>query len=135
MTTNDSVHPLTLTFCHVLISCFCDSKFAEFCRSIVINMRVFHKKAFYFYSLNFDIRLVIRYIIPLSFAMMCAKFLTYTSYGLIPVSLTHTVKALTPFFNVFIIFLWTGESVSFPTLFSLIPIVFGVIYASVNEIE
>ena len=98
-------------------------------------MRVFHKKAFDFYTLNFDIRLVIRYIIPLSIAMMCAKFLTYTSYGLIPVSLTHTVKALTPFFNVFIVFLWTGESVSFPTLFSLIPIVFGVIYASVNEIE
>ena len=67
--------------------------------------------------------------------MMCAKFLTYTSYGLIPVSLTHTVKALTPFFNVFIVFLWVGESVSFPTLLSLVPIVLGVIYASVNEIE
>ena len=82
-----------------------------------------------------DIRQIVRYIIPLSIAMMCAKFLTYTSYGLIPVSLTHTVKALTPFFNVFIVFLWVGESVSFPTLLSLVPIVLGVIYASVNEIE
>lgn len=98
-------------------------------------MRFFHREAFTFYSIHFDSRLIIRYIIPLSFAMMCAKFLTYTSYGLIPVSLTHTVKALTPFFNVFIVFLWTGDSVSFPTLLSLIPIVLGVIYASVNEIE
>ena len=98
-------------------------------------MRFFHREVFTFYAIHFDIRLIIRYIIPLSFAMLCAKFLTYTSYGLIPVSLTHTVKALTPFFNVFIVFLWTGDSVSFPTLLSLIPIVLGVIYASVNEIE
>lgn len=98
-------------------------------------MRFLHKEALTFYSRNSDIKQIIRYIIPLSFAMMCSKFLTYTSYGLIPVSLTHTVKALTPFFNVFLVFLWTGDSVSFPTLLSLIPIVLGVIYASVNEIE
>ena len=98
-------------------------------------MRFLHKQALEFYSIHFDFQLLLRYILPLSIAMTFAKILTYTSYGLIPVSLTHTVKALTPFFNVFIVYLWVGESVSFPTLLSLIPIIVGVIYASVNEIE
>ena len=98
-------------------------------------MRFLHKQALDFYAIHFDFRLLLRYILPLSIAMTFAKILTYTSYGLIPVSLTHTVKALTPFFNVFIVYLWVGESVSFPTLLSLIPIIVGVIYASVNEIE
>lgn len=98
-------------------------------------MIVLHKEALDFYAVHFDFQLLLRYILPLSIAMTFAKILTYTSYGLIPVSLTHTVKALTPFFNVFIVYLWVGESVSFPTLLSLIPIIVGVIYASVNEIE
>ena len=98
-------------------------------------MRFLHKQALDFYAIHFDFQLLLRYILPLSIAMTFAKILTYTSYGLIPVSLTHTVKALTPFFNVFIVYLWVGESVSFPTLLSLIPIIVGVIYASVNEIE
>ena len=67
--------------------------------------------------------------------MMLAKFLTYKSYGMIPVSLTHTVKALQPFFNVMIVFIWTGDSVDLPTFLTLIPIIVGVAYASSKEIE
>lgn len=76
-----------------------------------------------------------RYISPLAIAMIATKLLTYISYGYIPASLTHTVKALQPFFNVLIVFIWTGENVDRKTIFTLFPIVFGVVYASVNELE
>ena len=98
-------------------------------------MGIFHRSELFFYLGRANLWKTVRYLYPLSLAMMCAKFLTYTSYGLIPVSLTHTVKALQPFFNVLLVFVWTRESVDSPTFLSLIPIVFGVIYASVNEIE
>lgn len=98
-------------------------------------MSIFHRSELFFYLGKANLWKTVRYLYPLSLAMMCAKFLTYTSYGLIPVSLTHTVKALQPFFNVLLVFVWTRESVDSPTFLSLIPIVFGVIYASVNEIE
>ena len=61
---------------------------------IVINMSIFHRKEFLFYYRHFSISDVGRYVFPLSLAMMGAKYLTYKSYGMIPVSLTHTVKAL-----------------------------------------
>ena len=105
-----------------------------FC-SVVVNMSIFHRSELFFYLSRANLWKTVRYLYPLSIAMMCAKFLTYTSYGLIPVSLTHTVKALQPFFNVLLVFVWTRESVDLSTFLSLIPIVFGVIYASVNEIE
>lgn len=98
-------------------------------------MGIFHRSELFFYLGRANLWKTVRYLYPLSLAMMCAKFLTYTSYGLIPVSLTHTVKALQPFFNVLLVFVWTRESVDSSTFLSLIPIVFGVIYASVNEIE
>ena len=79
--------------------------------------------------------LIVRYISPLSIAMISTKLLTYVSYGYIPVSLTHTVKALQPFFNVLIVFIWTGKGVDTKTLLSLIHIVFGVAYASFTELE
>lgn len=78
---------------------------------------------------------IMRYISPLAIAMIATKLLTYISYGYIPASLTHTVKALQPFFNVLIVFIWTGENVDRKTIFTLFPIVFGVVYASVNELE
>ena len=78
---------------------------------------------------------IVRYISPLAIAMIATKLLTYISYGYIPASLTHTVKALQPFFNVLIVYIWTGENVDRKTIFTLFPIVFGVVYASVNELE
>lgn len=78
---------------------------------------------------------LIRYVSPLAVAMIATKLLTYISYGYIPASLTHTVKALQPFFNVLIVYIWTGENVDRNTILTLFPIVFGVVYASVNELE
>ena len=103
--------------------------------SIVINMAFFHKSEMRFYVKNMNFWSIVRYILPLAIAMMTTKLLTYFSYGYIPASLTHTVKALQPFFNVLIVYLWTGEGVDQRTILSLFPIVFGVVYASVNELE
>ncbi|KAK8829869.1 hypothetical protein WA577_001261 [Blastocystis sp. JDR] len=121
----EHVFPLTLTFAHVFISSLCD----------ILNMCMFHRRELKFYSKNLNLWLIIRYISPLAIAMISTKLLTYVSYGYIPVSLTHTVKALQPFFNVLIVFVWTGEGVDKKTLLSLIPIVFGVAYASFTELE
>ena len=78
---------------------------------------------------------IVRYISPLAIAMIATKLLTYISYGYIPASLTHTVKALQPFFNVLIVYILTGENVDRKTIFTLFPIVFTVVYASVNELQ
>ena len=98
-------------------------------------MTLFHQKELSYYISHFRLKTTVKYLFPLSFAMTFSKFFTYMSYEYIPISLTHTVKALQPFFNVLIVFLWTGSSVDLNTLLSLIPIVLGVSYASVNELE
>ena len=98
-------------------------------------MAFFHKSEMRCYVKNMNFWSIVRYILPLAIAMMTTKLLTYFSYGYIPASLTHTVKALQPFFNVLIVYLWTGEGVDNRTILSLFPIVFGVVYASVNELE
>ena len=67
--------------------------------------------------------------------MVFSKLFTYTSYSYVPVSLTHTVKALQPLFNVLMTYFWMGKRVSFRTILSLIPIIVGVAYASVNELQ
>ncbi|KAK8822090.1 hypothetical protein WA538_000183 [Blastocystis sp. DL] len=121
----EKVLPLTLTFAHVFISSCCD----------VVNLSVFHKDEMSFYLKNMNVRVTLSYLLPLSVAMVATKLLTYISYSYIPASLTHTVKALQPFFNVLIVFLWTGEGVDRRIIFSLFPIVFGVAYASVTELE
>ncbi len=118
----------------LLVPCVMVATEARF-SPLVVNMSLFHKKELAFYAKNLNFSLIVRYISPLAIAMISTKLLTYISYGYIPVSLTHTVKALQPFFNVLIVFLWTGEGVDRKTLLSLVPIVFGVAYASVNELE
>ena len=130
-----SVNALTLTFFHVLTSSVCDSTYGTFQLLLVVNMNVFHRHELRYYTKHISVKEAIRCIYPLGIAMMLAKFLTYKSYGKIPVSLTHTVKALQPFFNVLVVFVWTGGLVDLPTFLSLIPIIVGVAYASSKEIE
>ena len=130
-----AVNPLTLTFFHVLVSFICDSKDCVPHSPLALRMMWFHRKDLEAYAKCISFKSSFRIFFPLALAMMAAKFLTYTSYGMSPVSLTHTIKALQPFFNVVIVFLWTGEMVDMRTLITLIPIVLGVIYASVKEVE
>ncbi|RLN94511.1 hypothetical protein BBJ28_00016906, partial [Nothophytophthora sp. Chile5] len=70
---------------------------------------------------------------PLSLFSVMAKMLTYWSYNAVPVSITHTCKASQPFFNVVLAYLVYRSRFSLATYSSLLPIVFGVVMASVSE--
>ncbi|RLN88351.1 hypothetical protein BBJ28_00000681 [Nothophytophthora sp. Chile5] len=76
---------------------------------------------------------VIMWIAPLSLFSVMAKMLTYWSYNAVPVSITHTCKASQPFFNVVLAYLIYRSRFSLATYSSLLPIVFGVVMASVSE--
>jgi solute carrier family 35 protein E1 len=73
------------------------------------------------------------WIIPLSLFSVFAKTLTYWSYNAVPVSITQTCKASQPFFNVVLAYMVYRSRFSLATYSSLIPIVFGVVMASVSE--
>ena len=64
-----------------------------------------------------------------------ANTLTNVSLGLMAVSFTHTVKAMEPFFSVTLSMLFLGERPHPLVLLCLIPIVGGVIGASLTEIS
>ena len=66
---------------------------------------------------------------------MLANTLTNVSLGLMAVSFTHTVKAMEPFFSVTLSMLFLGERPHPLVLLCLIPIVGGVIGASLTEIS
>lgn len=101
---------------------------------IDISFQTIHRKKriHIFSTMNWKI---IRLIFPLSLAMFFSKLFTYVSYSYVPVSLTHTVKALQPLFNVLISYFFEGRTVSHTVLLSLLPIVVGVAYSSFNDIQ
>lgn len=63
------------------------------------------------------------------------RILTLLSYGLVPVSLVHTVKATIPFFNVILSTIVLHQHFSCNVYISLIPIIAGVMLSSVSEVE
>lgn len=73
------------------------------------------------------------WLTPLSMSAVMAKVLTYWSYNAVPVSITATCKASQPFFNVVLAFFVYRSTFSTPTYLALVPIVFGVVLASVSE--
>ncbi|KUF87496.1 NPP1 protein [Phytophthora nicotianae] len=75
----------------------------------------------------------IMWIVPLSLFSVLAKMLTYWSYNAVPVSITQTCKASQPFFNVVLAYVAYRSRFSLATYSSLVPIVFGVVMASVSE--
>ncbi|KAG7381298.1 hypothetical protein PHYPSEUDO_006225 [Phytophthora pseudosyringae] len=75
----------------------------------------------------------IMWIVPLSLFSVLAKTLTYWSYNAVPVSITQTCKASQPLFNVVLAYVAYRSRFSAPTYSSLVPIVFGVVMASVSE--
>ncbi|GLD92959.1 hypothetical protein PINS_up001551 [Pythium insidiosum] len=74
-------------------------------------------------------------IMPLSLFSVMAKVLTYWSYDAVPVSIAHTCKASQPFFNVLVAYAIYRSKFSLATYLSLVPIVLGVILASVSEMR
>mmetsp|Transcript_9751 Transcript_9751/g.24008 ORF Transcript_9751/g.24008 Transcript_9751/m.24008 type:complete len:413 (-) Transcript_9751:403-1641(-) len=72
---------------------------------------------------------------PVGLTLTVGRFLTYFSYKTVAASLTHTVKASSPVFTVFLLFVFYGKCQPVHTLLSLIPIIFGVVLSAVTEIE
>jgi solute carrier family 35 protein E1 len=73
------------------------------------------------------------WILPLSVFSLLSKVLTYWSYNAVPISIAHTCKASQPFFNAILAFIAYRTTFSFQIYLTLVPIVVGVIMASVSE--
>ncbi|KAK4531378.1 hypothetical protein CCYA_CCYA08G2235 [Cyanidiococcus yangmingshanensis] len=78
----------------------------------------------------------LRKIYPLALAHLLGNLFTNFSLRQMAVSFTHVVKASEPFFSVVLAKMFIpGTSFSWPIYASLIPIVFGVVIASVSEVS
>ncbi|TDH65401.1 hypothetical protein CCR75_009200 [Bremia lactucae] len=75
------------------------------------------------------------WILPLSLFSVLATTLTYWSYNAVPISITQTCKASQPLFNVVLAFMAYRSRFSVATYLSVVPIVFGVVMASVSEMS
>eukprot|EP01083_Nonionella_stella_P235587 828241_1 len=64
-----------------------------------------------------------------------AKYLTYLSYRQVPVSLTHTIKSMSPVFTVISQLIIFQHCVPYSELFTLLPIILGVTLSTINEIH
>ncbi|KAG8084938.1 hypothetical protein GUJ93_ZPchr0010g7265 [Zizania palustris] len=74
-------------------------------------------------------------ILPLALVHMMGNVFTNMSLGKVAVSFTHTIKAMEPFFSILLSVLFLGETPSFLVLGSLLPIVGGVVLASMTEVS
>jgi solute carrier family 35 protein E1 len=71
---------------------------------------------------------------PLAVIHVLGNVLTNVSLGAVAVSFTHTVKAMEPFFSVLMSAIFLGEVPPVPVLLTLVPIVGGVLMASLTEV-
>ena len=79
---------------------------------------------------------LLRIIAPLSFLHACGFLATNASLGSVQVSFTHTIKALEPFFAVVLsAVLASKRPPNVASVLALIPIVAGVVIASVTEVS
>lgn len=74
-------------------------------------------------------------MLPISLMAVGGKLLTYWSYAVVPVSITHTAKASTPIFNVALAYILYSRKQSLLVYLSLLPIVCGVAMASISELR
>ena len=70
---------------------------------------------------------------PLAVIHVLGNVLTNVSLGAVAVSFTHTVKAMEPFFSVLMSAIFLGDVPPAPVLATLVPIVGGVLMASLAE--
>ncbi|XP_066366059.1 phosphoenolpyruvate/phosphate translocator 3, chloroplastic-like [Miscanthus floridulus] len=74
-------------------------------------------------------------LLPLALIHMLGNVFTNMSLGKVAVSFTHTIKAMEPFFSVLLSALFLGATPSLLVLGSLVPIVGGVVLASMTEVS
>ncbi|CAN6340786.1 unnamed protein product, partial [Urochloa humidicola] len=74
-------------------------------------------------------------LLPLVLIHVLGNVFTNVSLGKVSVSFTHTIKAMEPFFSVLLSVLFLGETPSLLVLGSLVPIVGGVVLASMTEVS
>ncbi|KJE96983.1 solute carrier family 35 member E1, variant [Capsaspora owczarzaki ATCC 30864] len=74
-------------------------------------------------------------ILPLSLAKILTSISSHVSLWLVPVSYAHTIKAIAPIFAVIFSVLILRERHSMKTYISLVPIILGVLLATVTELE
>ncbi|TYG92026.1 hypothetical protein ES288_A12G310400v1 [Gossypium darwinii] len=72
-------------------------------------------------------------IVPLALVHILGNLFTNMSLGKVAVSFTHTIKAMEPFFSVVLSAMFLGELPTVWVVGSLLPIVGGVVLASVTE--
>jgi len=76
-----------------------------------------------------------KFIIPLAIGKFLAQLSSHVSLWKIPISYAHTIKATMPLFTIVLSQLILHEKQTKPVYISLIPIVIGVIIATVTEIS
>eukprot|EP00892_Ulva_mutabilis_P010073 jgi/Ulvmu1/7438/UM036_0099.1 len=72
-------------------------------------------------------------VLPLAVVHTLGNLLTNVSLGMVAVSFTHTIKALEPLFSVLFSILFLGDTPNPIVLLTLLPIMGGVIGASLTE--
>eukprot|EP00753_Platysulcus_tardus_P020607 PLAT8270.1.p1 GENE.PLAT8270.1~~PLAT8270.1.p1 ORF type:complete len:409 (-),score=221.35 PLAT8270.1:90-1295(-) len=74
-------------------------------------------------------------VMPVTMAMVAGKMFAYLSYGRVPVSLVHTVKAASPIVNVVVGYCAYKQTFHPFIIATLFPIAFGVTLASASELS
>lgn len=74
-------------------------------------------------------------VLPLAIVHTLGNLLTNVSLGMVAVSFTHTIKALEPLFSVLFSVLFLGDNPNPIVLLTLLPIMGGVIGASLTEVS
>lgn len=80
-------------------------------------------------------RLYLTTILPLALGKLLATFSAYLSVLRVPVSYAHTIKAMMPFFTVMLSIVVMKERHPVKVYLSLLPIVVGVLIATVTEVN
>lgn len=78
---------------------------------------------------------IIDIIFPLAILHLLGFYTTNASLGKVAVSLTHTIKSMEPFFTVVISWLLMGTRPAKRVVFSLTPVVVGVVVASATDLS